>query len=471
VRVMRVAVYARVSLDRDGDARTIERQLDSCRQFVEIRGHEVVGEFVDRNASAYNRRVERPQFERMRTGLRNGSFDAVCVWKLDRLARRVTTAFLIAAELQAAGAILMCVEDQVDTSTGMGQAIFGLMVAMAENEADSIGKRVKSARAQEAALGKPGTGGRRCFGYTPDFKRQVPEEVALGRRAVSLILHGSNAPAVVKMLNDEDMLTTAGNPWCIRTFTRWLYSPTIAGLRVSEGKQIVGIWDPIITIHERERLLIRAGSMRQNGLLPPQRRWMLSGLVRCGVCGEEMRVLRIDPPYYRCRSSPKSCRGRVEVTLHNLHSLVETELFGFLSTMCLQPVRSDESPEAFARQVKKNRRRLEDLKVTRFVLNETTAEEWAIARDQLSERIDTARLAKVVAECERSGTLLPGRRDQLEEWWGKANTVQKRTTCVHAFSSIVVGQQSSKASGFDVDRIALNWSPEAKRRAAIAVAS
>jgi site-specific DNA recombinase len=465
VILVRVAVYARVSLDRDGEARTIDRQLDSCRQYVENRGHEVVGEFVDRNASAYNRRTERPQFERMREGLRNGSFDAVCVWKLDRLARRVTTAFLIAAELQAAGAILMCVEDQVDTSTGMGQAIFGLMVAMAENEAESIGKRVKAARAQEAALGKPGTGGRRCFGYALGFKRQISEEVALGRRAVSLILHGSNAPAVVKMLNDESMLTTAGNPWCIRTFTRWLYSPAIAGLRIYEGKQIVGIWDPIITIRERERLLIRAGSKRHNGLLPPQRRWMLSGLVRCGVCGEEMRVLRIETPCYRCRASPKSCSGRVEVTLHNLHALVEKELFGFLSTMRLQPVRSDDCPEAFAKHVKRDARRLEDLKVTRFVLDEITAEEWAVARDQLTERIDTARLAKVIAKCERSGTLLPGRRDQLEAWWGQANTVQKRTTCVHAFSSIVVGRRSANASGFDVGRIALNWSPESKSRA------
>ena len=155
------------------------------------------------------------------------------------------------------------------------------------------------------------------------------------------------------------------------------------------------------------------------------------------------------------------------MTLHNLHALVETELFRFLSTMRLQPVRSDDSPEAFGKQVKRNRRRLEDLKATRFVLDEITAEEWADTRDQLSERIDTARLAKVVAKCERSGTLLPGRRDQLEAWWRRANTVQKRTTCVHAFSSIVVGQRSVRASGFDVDRIALNWSPEAKNRAAI----
>jgi DNA invertase Pin-like site-specific DNA recombinase len=251
VNLVRVAVYARVSLDRDGDARTIDRQLASCRQYVENRGHEVVREFVDRNASAYNRKKERPQFERMREGLRSRAFDAVCVWKLDRLARRVTTAFLIAADLQQVGAILMCVEDQVDTSTGMGQAIFGLMVAMAENEAESIGKRVKAVRAQEAARGDPPIGGRRCFGYERGFKKQVPEEAALGRRAASLLLHGSNAPAAVKMLNDAGMLTTEGNPWCVRTLTRWLYSPTIAGLRLHDGKQTVGRWEPIITIQQR----------------------------------------------------------------------------------------------------------------------------------------------------------------------------------------------------------------------------
>jgi site-specific DNA recombinase len=465
---MRVAVYARVSLDRDGDARTIDRQLESCRQYVENRGHEVVREFVDRNASAYNRRKARPQFERMREGLRSRAFDAVCVWKLDRLARRVTTAFLIAAELQGAGAILMCVEDQVDTSTGMGQAIFGLMVAMAENEAESIGKRVKAVRAQEAALGQPVMGGRRCFGYTHGFKQQVPEEVAFGRRAVSLLLHGSNAPAAVKMLNDAGMLTTAGNPWCIRTLTRWLYSPAIAGLRIYEGRQVVGIWDPVISVHERERLLIRAGSKPYDGLRPPQRKWMLSGLVRCESCGGQMRVINIEPLRYRCMSTPKKCGGRVEVTLHHLHALVERELFDFLSEGGLQPVRSDDSPKAFAKQRERNERRLADLKVTRFILDEVTAEEWAIARDQLCERIDTARLAKGIAEREESGTLLPGRRDQLEAWWLKANTVQKRTTCGHAFSSIVVGRRSAGVYGFDEERIALNWSPEAKGRAAVA---
>jgi DNA invertase Pin-like site-specific DNA recombinase len=462
---MRVAVYARVSLDRDGDARTIDRQLESCRQYVENRGHEVVREFVDRNASAYNRKKERPQFERMREGLHSRAFDAVCVWKLDRLARRVTTAFLIAADLQQVGAILMCVEDQVDTSTGMGQAIFGLMVAMAENEAESIGKRVKAVRAQEAARGDPPIGGRRCFGYERGFTGQVPEEVALGRRAASLLLHGSNAPAAVNMLNDAGMLTTEGNPWCVRTLTRWLYSPTIAGLRLHDGKQTGGRWEPIITIQQRDRLLIRAGSKLDHGLRPPQRRWMLAGLVLCGTCGQQMRVLNLEPLSYRCRSTPKSCSGRVQVALQHLHSLVETKLFDFLSTMSLQPVPSDGSPEAFAQQAKGYKRRLEGLHISRFVLNEVTPEEWDIAREQLSERIDTARLAKGVAERERAGNLLPGRRDQLEAWWEQATTVQKRTACVHAFSSIVVSPRSASRYGFDVDRINLKWSPEARGRA------
>jgi hypothetical protein len=150
---------------------------------------------------------------------------------------------------------------------------------------------------------------------------------------------------------------------------------------------------------------------------------------------------------------------------------VETELFDFLSTKTLQPVRSDDSPEAFAEQAKRSRRRLEGLHVSRFVLDEVTPEEWDIARKQLSERIDTARLAKGIAERERAGTLLPGRRDQLEAWWGQATTVQKRTACVHAFSSIVVSRRSSNVYGFDVDRISLNWSPEARGRAAISAVS
>jgi hypothetical protein len=184
-----------------------------------------------------------------------------------------------------------------------------------------------------------------------------------------------------------------------------------------------------------------------------------------------MRVLDLEPLSYRCRSTPKACSGRVQVTLQHLHTLVETTLLDFLSTLRLQPVRSDGSPEAFAQQAKGYKRRLEGLHISRFVLGEVTPEEWDIAREQLSERIDTARLARAVAERERAGNLLPGRRDQLEAWWEQAMTVQKRTACVHAFSSIVVSPRSAGRYGFDVDRIALNWSPEARGRAAMATTS
>jgi DNA invertase Pin-like site-specific DNA recombinase len=80
---MRVAVYARVSLDKDGTARTIGRQLASCWQYVENCGYEVAGEFVDCNASAYNRRKDRPRFEQMRKGLRVGSFDTSSYIQID----------------------------------------------------------------------------------------------------------------------------------------------------------------------------------------------------------------------------------------------------------------------------------------------------------------------------------------------------------------------------------------------------
>jgi DNA invertase Pin-like site-specific DNA recombinase len=80
-------------LDRKGDHATIERQLASCRKYVEDGGNEVAAEFVDRNVSAYDRKTARPEYERMRAGVQGGLFDAVCIWKVDRLSRRVSSAW------------------------------------------------------------------------------------------------------------------------------------------------------------------------------------------------------------------------------------------------------------------------------------------------------------------------------------------------------------------------------------------
>ena len=78
---MSVAIYARISRDRDGDGLGILRQLVDCRKETERRGWTVAAEYVDDDISAPSGK-QRPAYRRRLEDIRDGTRDAVIVWHL-----------------------------------------------------------------------------------------------------------------------------------------------------------------------------------------------------------------------------------------------------------------------------------------------------------------------------------------------------------------------------------------------------
>ncbi|MDR0416056.1 MAG: recombinase family protein, partial [Propionibacteriaceae bacterium] len=152
----RCALYARLSVTKE-ESVSIARQLDSCRAYALARNWEVVGEFVDDGVSAT---ANRPEDRRGWAALlAAGGFDAVVIWKVDRLARRVLD-FLHADEtLHARGAGLIAVEDPIDMTSPQGRAFAVMLAVFGEMEAEAMRARVRAARAQILKQGRwPGGG-------------------------------------------------------------------------------------------------------------------------------------------------------------------------------------------------------------------------------------------------------------------------------------------------------------------------
>ena len=150
---MRLATYSRVST---GD-QTVAPQLDALRQYAAARGLEIVQEFVDHGVSGSKDR--RPALDEMMAQAKRREFDAIAVVKLDRLARSVRHLTTLAAEFEALGIDLICVDQQIDTSTPAGRFLFNTLGAVAELERDLIRERVasgvKSARRRGVRFGRP----------------------------------------------------------------------------------------------------------------------------------------------------------------------------------------------------------------------------------------------------------------------------------------------------------------------------
>jgi DNA invertase Pin-like site-specific DNA recombinase len=238
----RCVLYARLSVSKE-ESVSIARQLQSCRRYAEARGWEIVGEFVDDGVSATaNRPEERHGWNSL---LAAHDFDAVIIWKVDRLARRVLD-FLHADEtLQKRGAGLVAVEDPIDMTSPQGRAFAVMLAVFGEMEAEAIRARVRAARAQILKDGR-WPGGGIPYGYqsiaNPDGPGRVltqdPKRVGWLTWVVERALRGETVNAIATWL------TASGAPlparrvdrasghdnWNRQTVDGLLRNPVLAGM-------------------------------------------------------------------------------------------------------------------------------------------------------------------------------------------------------------------------------------------------
>ena len=150
---VRTALYLRVSTpDQKPDL-----QYDGLRGYAARAGLEVVRDYCD--VAVSGRREGRPQLNALMAAARNREIDCVLVWKFDRFAR--STRHLLAAleEFDHLGIRFISVQDQIDTNSSIGRAMFTIIGAMAELESSLISERVvagmKAAETRGRHLGRP----------------------------------------------------------------------------------------------------------------------------------------------------------------------------------------------------------------------------------------------------------------------------------------------------------------------------
>lgn len=203
--VRRCVLYARLSVSKE-ESVSIERQLNSSRKYAEGRGWEVVGEFIDDGVSATaNRPEDRKGWSSL---LEADDFQAVVIWKVDRLARRVLDFLHVDEILRARGAGLVAVEDPIDMTTPMGRAFATILAVFGEMEAAAIASRVKAARAHLVREGR-WPGGGVPYGYlstdNPDGAGKVliqdPERIEWLKRIIGRAQNGETINAIATWLD------------------------------------------------------------------------------------------------------------------------------------------------------------------------------------------------------------------------------------------------------------------------------
>lgn len=150
---MNVALYARVSTSEQDP----EVQLAPLRTHTAQRGWAIIEEFVDRGFSGAKER--RPALDRLMRAAWAGQFQAILVWRFDRFARSVKHLVTALETFRSMRLDFISLQEQFDTATPIGQAMFTIIGAMAQLERDIIRERVRAglerARARGVRLGRP----------------------------------------------------------------------------------------------------------------------------------------------------------------------------------------------------------------------------------------------------------------------------------------------------------------------------
>lgn len=150
---MRVAIYARVSTKDQ----SCELQLRDLRAYCAARGFSDLREYIDIGESGA--KDSRPQLNELMAAARKRHFDAVIVWRFDRFARSTKHLLLALEEFRSLGIQFMSYQENIDTCSPLGQALFTIVAAVAQLERDLIRERVsagiRNARASGKQLGRP----------------------------------------------------------------------------------------------------------------------------------------------------------------------------------------------------------------------------------------------------------------------------------------------------------------------------
>src|SRR6201997_3060967 len=150
---MRIGIYARVSTKDQ----SCDLQLRDLRAYCAARGFSVQREYVDVGESGA--KDSRPQLNELSAAARKRLFDAVVVWRFDRFARSTKHLLLALEEFRSLGIQFISYQENIDTSSPLGQALFTIVSAVAQLERDLIRERVsagiRNARASGKQLGRP----------------------------------------------------------------------------------------------------------------------------------------------------------------------------------------------------------------------------------------------------------------------------------------------------------------------------
>ena len=317
----KVYTYKRVSTTMQIDGYSLDAQRARMKAYADFNDYEIVGEYEDAGKSGKS--IEgRLQFNQMMEDVKSGKDNVsyVLVFKLSRFGRNAADVLSTLQIMQDFGVNLICVEDGIDSSKDAGKLMISVLSAVAEIERENIRVQTMEGRIQKAREGK-WNGGFAPYGYQlVNGKLEINEEEAVAIRTIydQYVNTDIGSNGISKYLENHGIRKiqrqNGKNPLFDAHLVRLILKNPVYCGKIAYGRRktekvhgtrneyrlveqddfllVDGLHEAIISEEvwnaAQAKLVAQAKKYEHVNKGKDERTHLLSGIVRCPVCGAGM---------------------------------------------------------------------------------------------------------------------------------------------------------------------------------------
>src|SRR5215218_8475244 len=233
-----IAVYARVSTQRQAQANTTEQQLERLRAYVQAQGWDLPLEHVFRDDGYSGATLRRPGLDRLRDAVTSARFERIVITAPDRLARNYVHQVLLVEELQRHGAEVTFL-DRPMSQDPHDQLLLQIRGAVAEYERTLITERMRCGRLRKLQAGTLLPWSRPPYGYRADPDRpRDPAGVRIDEAEATIVREmfawyaeeAHSFCSLARLLEQRGIRTSTGLArWNLASLRALLTNPAYAG--------------------------------------------------------------------------------------------------------------------------------------------------------------------------------------------------------------------------------------------------
>ena len=378
------ALYARYSTDNQ-DKVSIDDQIEACKRYAQDNGMDILESYIFNDEKISGTIGDRKGFNALKRAAATGAFDTLLVFMLDRLSRKVSDGMDMVEELEFHGVNIISVSQGIQTKDYSTKMCLPIYFHSAEMYAETV--RIHTKKSHQSLLNNGFIIGTLPYGFKTErstknvggitkegaIPKRIESEIQVIKRIFQEWVDGRSLKKIANGINKDAVPSRTKEGWNTGEISRILKNETYRGFYIygktkskrnpsikkkiaidlppeqwfRRPEELLRVVDDNLWNLAQERMDLVSSNFKSHkekggGFIGNQKsytdtspEYLLSGSLKCGVCGAAMvEASGKDGGYYQCR---KYSEGRCDNVRMVKRTFLEDKLLAQIKEKVLAP--------------------------------------------------------------------------------------------------------------------------------------